>query len=204
MWGTALLMRQSAFRTLGTASLISVFALVCVVTVFQQFNSNFSEIFPLEFVEDKRIPLTDSFRNLKKCVLESDSLWDDLVKKVEKCRRKFFKTFEFLKLKVGRYNEFKVFLPFSKNFFDSQQKCNFITVGIGGDITAEKIFHQFYPKCQIFGLDPKLDQAANFSSIGKFIPYGLSAHGGVMNLTVEIEKLFNLTKFSKKIFTFLC
>lgn len=185
-------MKKGLIRVLRIILLISAVSLICAVTLFHHYNIGFSEALSASFVEDERVPLSKSFGELQKCVLQTDSLWDDLVDKVEKCQQNSMnntKSVEFMKLKVGRYDEFKVFLPFSSGFNTQKDNCNYVTVGIGGDITAEKHFHQLYPNCQIYGLEPKIDQAANFSSIGKFIPYGLSVKGDVMNLTVEIEKL---------------
>uniref|UniRef100_A0A914PZ36 Uncharacterized protein n=1 Tax=Panagrolaimus davidi TaxID=227884 RepID=A0A914PZ36_9BILA len=64
--------------------------------------------------------------------------------------------------------ERKMFLPMSNEY--SQEKCKWLTVGVGGVTAAEEIFKEKYPKCSVFGVEPA--DAGNFSKIGKLIPFG--------------------------------
>uniref|UniRef100_A0AC34F0L1 Uncharacterized protein n=1 Tax=Panagrolaimus sp. ES5 TaxID=591445 RepID=A0AC34F0L1_9BILA len=67
--------------------------------------------------------------------------------------------------------EKKMFLPMSPDY--SQEKCRWLTIGIGGVTAAEELFKEKYPKCSIFGIEPA--DAGNFSKIGKLVPYGVEA-----------------------------
>uniref|UniRef100_A0A914ZB09 Methyltransferase FkbM domain-containing protein n=1 Tax=Panagrolaimus superbus TaxID=310955 RepID=A0A914ZB09_9BILA len=86
----------------------------------------------------------------------------------------------FEKFRMGRLNEDKVFLPMKSTFI--QQKCIWLTVGIGGDDKVEELFKKKYPACQIFGIEAESSQYANFDKYGTIIPYGV----GVKNETTEL------------------
>ena len=69
----------------------------------------------------------------------------------------------------GLSGEKKVYLPLSAEY--PQDRCNFLTIGIGGNTVAEKFFKEKYPKCKFYGIEP--GQAADFGDFGKVIPYGV-------------------------------
>ena len=69
----------------------------------------------------------------------------------------------------GLSGEKKVYLPLSPRF--PQDQCKWLTIGIGGNTKAEKIFKKRYPGCSFYGVDP--GEIADFATIGKVFPYGV-------------------------------
>uniref|UniRef100_A0A914R4M5 Methyltransferase FkbM domain-containing protein n=1 Tax=Panagrolaimus davidi TaxID=227884 RepID=A0A914R4M5_9BILA len=94
--------------------------------------------------------------------------------------------------------EKKMFLPMSSDY--SQEKCRWVTIGIGGVTAAEELFKEKYPKCSVFGIEPA--DAGNFSRIGKLIPYGVGLEDAETKLTIldkgkYISKTMKVVEFTK-------
>lgn len=87
---------------------------------------------------------------------------------------------------VGMFSELKYFLPPVERGIDD---CRWVTMGIGGISQVEELFHKKYPNCKIFGIEPIKENYANFTSIGKIIPYGVGAG--------RILRSFKKSKFFK-------
>ncbi len=53
-----------------------------------------------------------------------------------------------------------------------------VTLGIGGDITAEEKLVKLYPDCQLFGADPSKQSGTIFTKIGKYFEIAVGAKTG--------------------------
>src|SRR4051794_24318484 len=72
-------------------------------------------------------------------------------------------------------------------FRNKNQTCNLVTIGIGGDIEAEKKLLQQVPNCSAFGADPVRSAGAPFSHIGLLVEAAISDSTGVQNASVLID-----------------
>ncbi len=64
-------------------------------------------------------------------------------------------------------NTDKFFLPLSTDNVTAED-CVFVSLGIGGEITAELTMRKRYPACQFFGADPLLQTAKAYEAMGPF------------------------------------
>jgi hypothetical protein len=51
--------------------------------------------------------------------------------------------------------------------------CTFVTIGIGSSTTVERRFLQFYPHCQLFGIEATPNKYGDYAKIGKIIPFAI-------------------------------
>lgn len=151
------------------------FAATCILLVlfvsylFNYLSPNTVNVY---IVDDKITLAMEKFRN---CVTPASTTY-------RKNSKKFFEVFASCikkhiainvslmdNLSNGVYNEKKMFLPLSDDY--PQDQCKWLTIGVGGVETAERLLKRKYPECQVFGVEPA--DAGNFSSIGTLIPYGV-------------------------------
>uniref|UniRef100_A0A914YGY3 Methyltransferase FkbM domain-containing protein n=1 Tax=Panagrolaimus superbus TaxID=310955 RepID=A0A914YGY3_9BILA len=52
-----------------------------------------------------------------------------------------------------------------------QEECRWLTIGIGGLISAEEQVHAKYPNCKIFGVEP--GNHGNFTKVGQLLSVGV-------------------------------
>ena len=63
----------------------------------------------------------------------------------------------------------KMFLPLSSDY--PQKHCKWLTIGIGGSDSSERMFKETYPRCRLARNEPVSE--GKFNEIGKVIPYGI-------------------------------
>lgn len=121
---------------------------------------------------------------LRNCLLQvkSNRYWHEFANITTLCVEKYstLRIDRFLKFKMGRFGEIKYFLPIDgdeknddKLASSRLKNCNFLTIGIGGDVNVEKEFHQKYAQCKIYGIEPSADQTAGFDKYGTVIPFAV-------------------------------
>ncbi|KAI1703304.1 methyltransferase fkbM domain-containing protein [Ditylenchus destructor] len=77
-----------------------------------------------------------------------NSTWYALMTNVNKCFNKYYKELDIMKVLTS--DDVKFFLKPAK----SPYPCNIVTLGVGHDITTEKILQKAYPQCTFLGADP--------------------------------------------------
>ena len=70
---------------------------------------------------------------------------------------------------TGRFEERTVFLPMKPDY--NQEKCIWITIGIGGNSQVEKQVALKYPGYKMYGIEPRPDQYGDFQKYGRIFPY---------------------------------
>lgn len=63
--------------------------------------------------------------------------------------------------------------PEGSRYFDAS--CTLVTLGVGGDIEAERKLRDERPKCEFFGADPILEPGRAYEKIGKYFQVAVSA-----------------------------
>lgn len=95
---------------------------------------------------------------------------------------------------MGRFDEIKYFLPIDKSVEIRPDWCKWLTVGIGGDTLVEKEFHQLYPQCKIFGIEPSPDQYLDFMNYGAVIPAAVGIEPGNLTMRLRIGETYQQRK----------
>jgi len=87
----------------------------------------------------------------------------------------------FLQLKTEAFQETKYFLP-----ADETSECRWLTVGVGGDTMAEKLFLKRYSKCRLYGIEASPDQYSDYQQFGTIIPHAVGPRAG--NITMRLQQ----------------
>ncbi|KAE9548165.1 hypothetical protein FO519_008626 [Halicephalobus sp. NKZ332] len=136
--------------------------------------------------EDSESSVVQKFRKCSRSANFKSETDKEFIPEYRACVESSIPELQWEKFKMGRFGENKVFIPMKSEF--DENKCNWITVGIGGDSQVEKLFHERYPGCKIFGVEASEDQYAEFKSYGTVIPYGVGVENGTFKLTVREGK----------------
>ena len=64
-------------------------------------------------------------------------------------------------------------------WFRNSDQCTVVTLGIGGDISAELALREKHPECRFYGADPNEAYRSLYEQIGKFYPAAVSSQTGV-------------------------
>ena len=150
-----------------TRTLLKQFAITILMMFgcYKIFLHNFN-VFPISNAD-----VINRFRACSNAAFNEANDKLDFVNRYRTCLNNTVPNFEFDKFSMGRYDEYKIFLPLQQSF--DQKKCIWLTVGIGGTVNAEKEFKAKYPGCDLFGVEASPDQYAGFEQYGKIIPYGV-------------------------------
>uniref|UniRef100_A0A914QJN8 Uncharacterized protein n=1 Tax=Panagrolaimus davidi TaxID=227884 RepID=A0A914QJN8_9BILA len=116
-------------------------------------------------------PKKDQLRECINYVNQLEISSENFVEFYRQCVKSFTPKIEFDTLYMGRFFEYKTFLPLKPSF--EQKECKWLTIGIGGTSFAEKNFKEKYPGCLVYGIEPSPDQYENFTDYGTVIPYGV-------------------------------
>ncbi|KAJ1373399.1 hypothetical protein KIN20_035782 [Parelaphostrongylus tenuis] len=110
-----------------------------------------------------------------------EEIWGKLPLIINQCTMR-----RFLRLTGYRNDdEVKVHVIPSQNAFTVANSCSIVSLGIGGDVKAERKMKNDMPKCKFFGADPvKYPNQELFEKIGLFYNIAVGGRNGTLEATV--------------------
>uniref|UniRef100_A0A7E4W9A2 Methyltransf_21 domain-containing protein n=1 Tax=Panagrellus redivivus TaxID=6233 RepID=A0A7E4W9A2_PANRE len=160
----------------------AVFVFSCVVLYFIIPSSNNVSSVDQEAAYASRLT---KYSALRTCQLNGPTTnAKEFAENYQSCIEKHLPKTNFEYFNMGRFHEKKVFLPLVKES-SAAQNCNFLTIGIGGDVLVETEFKLAHPECKIFGVEASPDQVAGFEEFGTVIPYGVGVKNETINLVLR-------------------
>ncbi|KAI1699891.1 glycosyl transferase family 11 domain-containing protein [Ditylenchus destructor] len=129
---------------------VNCLILVIVLSVLISFywRINVKQTGPLVWDEGTRCFFQNFPKNTSGDDSNLNSTWYALLTNVNKCFDKYYKHLDIMR--VTSTDDVKFFLKPAQ----SPYPCNIVTLGVGHDITSEKILQKIYPKCTFLGADP--------------------------------------------------
>ena len=124
----------------------------------------------LPLVTRAEADVIEQFRNCMKRGYENSFTDYTYFKHFDNCLKTFPRgKFDFFNM--DRFDKQKIFLPMKPEY--DQQRCIWLTVGIGGDDVVEQEMKNNYPGCKMFAVEPNPNQYAGFRKYGQIIPHGV-------------------------------
>ncbi|KJH46193.1 hypothetical protein DICVIV_07754 [Dictyocaulus viviparus] len=119
-----------------------------------------------------------------------EELWSKLTMIINQCSQRRF-------LKINGYrnhDEIKLHVTPNRNIILNSTNCTIVSLGIGGDVEAEKKMKRDMPECAFFGADPIKDPNQEmFEEVGVFYNIAIGGKNGTLEATVlELDKGYHI------------